>query len=151
MPASRGSPKAIFPGSAVPVRSIVTAMERILEHRRGLDRRRQSRGGRRADDRTGSAPLVLIVGSEPSAAERSEVVLAKLRFAVSVSASADEALRVIPGLRPDLVIANEADSGRIRSEVPENVPVVAMDDHAREDPEALVAEVRRALCLHMAR
>ena len=149
MPAPGDFAQSDFPGSAVPVRSIVSAMERIP--RLGLDRRRQPRGGRRADDRTGSAPLVLIVGSEPSAAERSEVVLAKLRFAVAVSVSADEALRVIPDLRPDLVIANEADSGRIRREVPQNVPVVAMDDQAREDPEALVAEVRRALCLHMAR
>lgn len=126
-------------------------MAHILEHRRGPDRRRQPRGGRRTEDAPGVAPLVLMVGEEPGVMARSEAVLAKLRFAVSIVGSAEDALRVIPALRPDLVVATDADSARIRLETPENVPVVSMDAEAQENPEALVKEIRRALRLHLAR
>jgi hypothetical protein len=94
------------------------------------------------------APLVLIVGKQPEVTAQSEAVLAKLRFAVSMVGDADDALRVIPDLRPDLVVATEADSARIRLEAPQNVPVVKIADSG-QDPEALVEEIRRALRLHM--
>jgi DNA-binding NtrC family response regulator len=125
-------------------------MAHILEHRRLPDRRRQSRGGRRTADQPGLAPLVLMVGSEPGMVERSEAVLAKLGFAVSIAGSADDALRVIPELRPDLVVAAEADGARIRMEAPQNVPVVSMDGPEQDNPEALVEQIRRAIRLHMA-
>lgn len=126
-------------------------MAHILEHRRGPDRRRRPRGGRRTEDASGFAPLVLMVGEAPGVMARSEAVLAKLHFAVSIVGSAEDALRVIPGLRPDLVVATDADSARIRLETPENVPVVSMEVEAQENPEALVEEIRRALRLHLAR
>ena len=91
-----------------------------------------------------------MVGSEPGVVERSEAVLAKLGFAVSIAGSADEALRVIPELRPDLVVAAEADSARIRLEAPQNVPVVSMEGPVQDSPEALVDQIRRAIRLHMA-
>lgn len=124
-------------------------MAHILEHRRLPDRRRQPRGGRRPDDKPGFSPLILMVGKQPDVLTRSEAVLAKLRFAVSIADDADDALRVIPELRPDLVVATEADSARIRLEAPQNVPVVPMEGESLDNPEALVAEIRRALRLHI--
>jgi hypothetical protein len=118
-------------------------MAHILEHRHGPDRRRQPRGGRRAEDLTGTAPLVLLIGEKPGVVERSEAILAKLRFAVSTSDTVEEALRVLPGLRPDLVVAAAGDADRIRLEAPEHLPVVV----TQESGEALVDEVRRALRL----
>ncbi len=73
----------------------------ILEHRSGPDRRRRPRGGRRQTDRPGFSPLVLLVGKEPEMNARSEAVLVRLRFAVSIADSADAALRALPELRPD--------------------------------------------------
>ena len=116
-------------------------MAHILEHRHGPDRRRQSRGGRRVEDSTGLAPLVLLIGEEPGVVERSEAILAKLRFAVSTSTTVDEALRVLPALRPDIVVAGRADAERIRLEAPEHLPVVTSQDTA----EALLEEIRRTL------
>lgn len=118
--------------------------------RRTPDRRRQPRGGRRPGDQSGFAPLVLLVGKPSDVVARSEAVLAKLRFAVSIAESADDALRVIPELRPDLVVATDTDGARIRLEAPQNVPVVRFEQESDEDPEALVEEIRRALRLHKA-
>ena len=76
-------------------------MAEIIDHRSGRsDRRRLPRGGRRSTDREGFAPLVLLVGSDPDVVGQSDAVLAKLRFAVATCANADEALRVMNGLRP---------------------------------------------------
>jgi ABC-type Fe3+-hydroxamate transport system substrate-binding protein len=123
-------------------------MAHILEHRRTPDRRRQPRGGRRPADQPGVAPLILMVGEHPEMLARSEAVLAKLRFGVSIAATADDALRVIPELRPDLVVATDADGARIRMEAPQNVPVVRIDGETRESPEELVEEIRRTLRLY---
>ena len=91
-----------------------------------------------------------MVGSEPGIVERSEAVLAKLHFAVSIADNADDALRVIPELRPDLVVATEADSTRIRLEAPQNVPVVRMEGSMQDNTDELVEEIRRAIRLHLA-
>ena len=121
-------------------------MAHILEHRRdGPDRRRHSRGGRRADDRDGYAPLVLLVGSDADVVGQSEAVLAKLRFAVATSATVEEALRVMNGLRPDIVVADAEGAARIRLEAPEHVPVVVLDDAMRADREALVEGIRETV------
>jgi CheY-like chemotaxis protein len=124
---------------------MVRAMATILPHRRGRDRRRQQRGGRRADDREGFAPLVMLVGDEPSVIERSEAILAKLRFAVTTSTSAEHALRVLPELKPDLVVAREDDGEKIRTSAMLRVPVVVLDGSMQDDPETLIKEIRRAL------
>ncbi len=121
-------------------------MAHILEHRRdGPDRRRLPRGGRRADDQSGFAPLVLLVGGEPDVVGQSEAVLAKLRFAVATSGTVDEALRVMTGLRPDIVVADAEGAARIRLEAPEHVPVVVLDETMRADREALVEGIRAAI------
>ncbi len=121
-------------------------MAHILEHRRkGPDRRRLPRGGRRAEDRAGYAPLVLLVGGNADVVGQSEAVLAKLRFAVATSGTVDEALRVMTGLRPDIVVADADGAARIRLEAPEHVPVVVLDDTMRADREALVEGIRATI------
>lgn len=108
---------------------------------RGPERRRQPRGGRRPEDQDGFAPLVMLVGDEPDVTSRSEAILAKLKFAVTKTLDVDQAIRAVPALRPDLVVAPEADAPRMRSEIPQNLPVVAMP----ETPEAMIDEILRTL------
>lgn len=115
------------------------------ERRDGPDRRRQPRGGRRTGDRDGFAPLVLLVGDKPDVVNRSEAILAKLHFAVSTSNSVEDALRVMPDLRPDLVVAGEWDSARIRNAAPQHPPLVVVDRGTHDSPEELIQEIRRTL------
>jgi len=116
-----------------------------VPERRGVDRRRLPRGGRRAGDNEGFAPLVMLVGDEPGMIDGSEAILAKLRFAVATSSSVDDALRVLPDLKPDLVVAGEGDEARLRSGTPTHVPVVVMSRSMQDNPEALIEAIRRTL------
>ena len=112
---------------------------------RGPERRRLSRGGRRAEDRDGAAPLVLLIGEKPDVVDRSEAILCKLRFGVTTSATVDEALRVLAELRPDIVVSGATDAERIRLEAPQHLPVVVMSQGMQDSPEALIDEIRRTL------
>ena len=116
-----------------------------LPERCGVDRRRLPRGGRRAGDHEGFAPLVMLVGDEPAIIDGSEAILAKLRFAVATSSSVDDALRVLPDLKPDLVVAGEGDEARLRTGTPTHVPVVVMNRGMQDNPEALIEAIRRTL------
>jgi hypothetical protein len=117
----------------------------VFQHRRGPERRRLPRGGRRADDVQGFAPLVMVVGRGETAVAQSEAVLARLKFAVTTSATVDEALRVLSGIRPDVVVAEPEAASRIRLEAPEHVPVVEMNGEMRGNPDALVEGIREAI------
>ena len=88
---------------------------------------------------------MLIVGGDADVVGQSEAVLAKLHFAVATSGSVDEALRVMTGLRPDIVVADAEAASRIRLESPEHVPVVVLDDALRDDREALVEAIRETI------
>jgi hypothetical protein len=112
---------------------------------RGPERRRLPRGGRRAGDAAGFAPLVLLLGRGDSVIAQAEAVLARLRFAVTTTGTVEEALRMMEGLRPDVVVAESAAASRLRLEWPEHVPVVEVTGEMREDPEALVEGIRQAL------
>ena len=107
-----------------------------------VDRRRRPRGGRRSDDAFGYTPLVLVIGSITPTAQASEAVLAQLRFGVATSKSTEEALRLLPTLRPDVVVAPPEEVFRIRMEARrEDLRVVAM----REEPGLLIEAIRRTL------
>jgi hypothetical protein len=123
---------------------MVAGMPDSPERRDGPDRRSQPRGGRRAEDRDGFAPLVLLVGDKPDVVSRSEAILAKLRFAVSTTPTVEDALRVIPDLRPDLVVASEWDGARIRTAA-QPPPVIVVSRGVEESPDELIEEIRRAL------
>ena len=116
-----------------------------FEDRRGADRRRLPRGGRRTGDVPGFAPLVMVVGTGETAGAQSEAVLARLKFAVTTSGTVDEALRVMTGIRPDVVVAEPEAASRLRLEAPEHVPVVEMNGDMRGNPDALVEGIREAI------
>ncbi len=120
-------------------------MAEAFEHRQGPDRRKLPRGGRRAEDVAGFAPLVLVVGKGETAVAQSEAVLARLKFAVTRSGTVEEALRVMAGIRPDVVVAESDAASRIRLEAPEHVPVVEMNGDMRGNPDALIEGIRQAI------
>jgi hypothetical protein len=114
------------------------------EQRQGPDRRSTRRGGRRATDKPGYAPLVLLVDDDDDSNIRCEAILAKLHFAVAPTRSVEEALRVMEALRPNLVIASVADAAALRQATALDLPVVILGGDLL-DPEALVEEIRREL------
>src|SRR5215213_5281948 len=110
--------------------------------RGGVDRRRQPRGGRRTADVEGLSPLVMVVGDHAAVGDAAAAVLAKLKFAVTPSATVDDALRVLSTMRPDIIAANADDAARIRLECPEHDSVVVVSAAMRDNPQLLVDEVR---------
>jgi hypothetical protein len=113
--------------------------------RQGRDRRREARGGRRPNDKPGFAPLVLVADEDAESGAMSEVILAKLRFAVARVDSVDEAITVLGTLRPDVIVARAKDLSSLqRAAWPSGVPFVAVTDEIRE-PAALVNAIRRAI------
>ena len=120
-------------------------MSNTSEYRQGSDRRRQSRGGRRAGDQWDFAPLVLLIGDEDPVTSMAEAVLAKLRFAVTTSKTVDSALKVVAGIRPNIVVAGAEAASRVRREAPEPLPIVIMTDEMRRDAEALIPAIRETL------
>lgn len=120
-------------------------MNAISEHRRGTDRRKQPRGGRRSGDRPGFAPLVLVADEDASNRDLCETILAKLHFAVAPVESIDKAVSVIGTLRPDVIVVHARDTAALeRAAWPSGVPFVAVTDDTK-DPERLVDAIRRAI------
>lgn len=117
---------------------------RILELRQGPDRRQQQRGGRRDGDREGQGPLVLVVGEPKTVGNAIDAVLAKLRFAVTTTDSADGAIGVVNGVHPDIVVASPPEAQRIKAAAPD-VKVIEMTDAMRDDHDALVEGIREAI------
>ena len=74
-----------------------------------------------------------------------EAVLAKLRFAVTTSKTVDGALKVVAGIRPNLVVAGAEAARRVRSEAPGELAIVVMTDEMRENAEALIPAIRETL------
>lgn len=91
----------------------------------------------------------MVVGDDQVAVGLAEAVLAKLKFAVTTSSSVENASRVLPGLKPDIVVAAPADAGRLRMEAPEHFSVVEMTDQMRDDPLTLVESIRQSLRANM--
>ena len=119
-------------------------MPNFPDKRQGADRRSRPRGGRRAGDKAGYAPLVLLVDENAENGARCEAILAKLRFAVAPAHTVDEAVRVMEALRPNLVVARVKDVARLEKAIPAGVPFVALTE-AHDDLELMVADIRRAL------
>jgi hypothetical protein len=103
------------------------------------------RGGRRATDVAGCAPLVLVLGRGETAVAQAETVLARLKFAVTTTGTVEEALRILEGIRPDVVVAEPEAASRVRLEWPEHIPVVEMNGEMRDNPDALVEAIREAI------
>jgi len=115
------------------------------QQRAGADRRRQPRGGRRAEDKPGFAPLVLVAAENADSRNVCETILARLRFAVAPVDSIERAKTVLSTLRPDVIIVYAHDPGSVpRSGWPSDVPFLALGDNVR-DPDALVDAIRSAI------
>jgi hypothetical protein len=115
------------------------------EQRRQPDRRRAPRGGRRPSDKPGFAPLILFADEDDASGAMSEMILAKLRFAVARVDSVDKAINVIGTLRPDVIVARGRDVSPLqRAAWPSGVPFVPVTGDNSE-PEALVESVRQAI------
>ncbi|HJR60882.1 MAG TPA: response regulator [Vicinamibacterales bacterium] len=114
------------------------------ERRTNPDRRKAVRGGRRPQDRPGSTPLVLVVGAGGNPRRESETILRELKFAVAPAANLSEALRVVEGLHPDLIVAQPEEASRLRATGSVTVPIVEYDS---QDPSEgrLVERLREAL------
>lgn len=120
-------------------------MSATPEHRQGPDRRKHPRGGRRAEDRPGFAPLILVADEEASSRDMCEAILAKLHFAVAPVDSIDKALSIIGTLRPDVIVVHARDTAALeRAAWPTGVPFVNVTEGMR-NPDALIEAVRRAI------
>jgi hypothetical protein len=124
-------------------------MTDALDNRRGPDRRRHARGGRRQADVQGYTPLVFVVDSRASGREACEAILAELRFAVAPFDSLDQAKRALKGLKPDVVLVASEYFDEMRRELPPSrhggpLPLLALPD-AELSPTGLVEDIRRAL------
>lgn len=119
------------------------------ERRGGPDRRRLPRGGRRPGDHDGYTPLVLVADDDADSGARCEAILARLHFAVAPARSADEAVRVMQALRPNLIVSHLRDESPLRQGMAGDphtaaVPVISITPDTKE-PQALVEEIRRVL------
>jgi len=86
-----------------------------------------------------------LLGRGESVVAQAEAVLARLKFAVTTTGTVEDALRIMEGIRPDVVVAEPEGASRLRLEWPEHVPVVEMNGEMRTNPEALVEAIRRAI------
>jgi len=112
--------------------------------RRNPDRRAFPRGGRRASDKAGQAPLVLLVDHDANSAARCEAILAKLHFAVAPPSSIEEARKVMESLHPNIIVASISEAAALRTANAADLPVVILNEEVM-DPETLVREIRREL------
>jgi len=76
---------------------------------------------------------------------QAEAVLARLKFAVTTTGTVEEALRMMEGIRPDVVVAEADAASRLRLEWPEHVPVVELNAEMRDNVEMLVEGIRQAI------
>jgi CheY-like chemotaxis protein len=131
-------------------RSSIRAMNSHASDRRtGGDRRRLPRGGRRPGDVDGFAPLILVADDDDGSNARCEAILAGLRFAVAPAHSADEALRVMLALKPNLVVVHLKDEARLRAgmaadQSTADVPIISVTPDISE-PTRLIDAIRQVL------
>jgi len=111
---------------------------------RGPDRRRHARGGRRPEDRSGFAPLVMVVDSDHQRRELSEAILAKLQFAVAPVETVDKAIAVATALKPAVIVCPPGDAAPISERLQVKIPIVPIDAHLAVT-DALVEIVRGAI------
>jgi hypothetical protein len=116
-------------------------MSNASERRRQPDRRTAARGGRRPHDPQGSAPLVLVVGDGGTPQHESETILRELKFAVAPAADVSEALRVVEGLHPDLIVARPKEASLLRET---GLPIVEYSSQDTADGK-LVERLREAI------
>jgi hypothetical protein len=118
----------------------------------GPDRRRFARGGRRAQDKAGYAPMVVLIDNDATRLDLSEAILAKLRFAVAPFASADRALTAMQGLMPEIVVARTECLNELRDRLPLDrdgraIPLLPLTPELAE-PIKLIEALRQLIRKH---
>jgi hypothetical protein len=83
--------------------------------------------------------LVLVVGEDTSVIQQAEAILCKLKFGVSATTDPNEALRVLPDLRPNVIVVAPRHEVLLRTA--SQAPVVVIPDTL----EGLIDDIRRAL------
>lgn len=125
------------------------------ERRFGSDRRRQARGGRRADDHAGYAPLVLVVDPDATGRAACEAILAKLRFAVAPMETVDKAASIVKALRPEVIVAETSAADELRRRLASgghddgSIPVIGVS--STMSPDEIVDRIRHVLREHPVR
>jgi len=126
----------------------------VDEFRFGPDRRQFARGGRRATDRAGYAPMVVVIDDDATRLDLSEAILAKLRFAVAPFASVDEAIVAMQAFVPEIVVARADAVQELRDRLPVDrdghaIPLLALTADLAE-PSALIEALRQLIRQHRA-
>ena len=124
------------------------------EFRFGPDRRQFARGGRRATDPAGYAPMVVIIDNDATRLDLSEAILAKLRFAVAPFATVEKAIMAMHALRPEIVVARTDAVHELRGHLPVDrdghaIPVLPLTAELHE-PHALINALRLVIRQHRA-
>jgi hypothetical protein len=124
----------------------------VSELRFGPDRRRFARGGRRASDKAGYAPMVVLIDNDATRLDLSEAILAKLRFAVAPFASVDRALTAMQGLMPEIVVARTECVNELRDRLPLDrdgraIPLLPLTPELAE-PIKLIEALRQLIRRH---
>ncbi len=114
------------------------------ERRIGSDRRRHPRGGRRPGDRSGFAPLVMVIDGDHRRRDLTEAILAKLQFAVAPVESVEKAIAIARALRPSLIVCGPSDEAHVRDGVDPSLPIVPVAAEVAVT-DALVEVVRAAI------
>jgi hypothetical protein len=124
----------------------------VDEFRFGPDRRQFARGGRRATDPAGYAPMVVVIDNDATRLDLSEAILAKLRFAVAPFASVEKAIMAMHALRPEIVVARTDAVSELREHLPVDrdgraIPLLPLTADLTE-PTALVEALRQVIRQH---
>ena len=119
------------------------------ELRFGPDRRRFARGGRRATDPAGYAPIVVVIDNDATRLDVAEAILAKLRFAVAPFASVDKAIAAMHAIMPEIVVARADAVRELRDRLPvdrdgREIPLLALTADLA-DPSALIEALRQVI------
>ena len=126
----------------------------MSEFRFGPDRRQFARGGRRATDPAGYAPMVVVIDGDATRLDISEAILAKLRFAVAPFASVEKALAAMHALRPEIVVARADVVDALHDRLPVDrdgraIPLLLLTPELAE-PSALIEALRKLIRRHRA-
>ena len=124
------------------------------EFRFGPDRRQFARGGRRATDPAGYAPMVVVIDHDATRLDLSEAILAKLRFAVAPFATVEKAIAAMQALRPEIVVARPDAVHKLRDRLPVDrdgraIPLLSLTAELAE-PIALIEALRQLIRQHRA-
>jgi hypothetical protein len=96
--------------------------------------------------------MVVVIDNETTRLDISEMILAKLRFAVAPFATVDKALAAMQALRPEIVVARTDCVQQLRDRLPVDrdghaIPLLPLTAELSE-PAALIDALRQLIRVH---